>query len=234
MAVGRAGRWRLAAVLGVACLALGSVLFWQLDRPVPGGAGKAPAQSADHLGDEDEAANDAAASDSADAGDSKATDDDVFRLPPLTEFSDIVERPLFTRGRRPAPPSADDAGAVANADGSSPFLLSGVIIAGARRVALLQTRNSPKTIRVEEGETIQGWKVVAIRPHVVTISSGSNKDELKLPDRIGAPPSSPPPRQSPRAQGAIPNDARGEGVPPPFMPPGHPTEQAPDGNMGQE
>lgn len=234
-------RWRLAALLSVACLALGGVLYWQLSQPLPA-VGKAPptpldgaasAPSADQPGDEAAAANDDATAGGEADGGSPATDADVFRLPPLSEFSAIIDRPLFTRGRRPAPPSPDEAGAATSADGSSPFLLSGVMIAGGRRVALLQTRASPKTIRVEEGETVQGWKVVAIKPHVVTISSGTNKDELKLPDRIGTP-SSPPssPRQPARSPAADQAGNPNEGAPL-FRPPGHPTEQAPDPDMGQ-
>lgn len=205
-------RWRIPLLLAAVCLGLGGGLVWQLSAPPPSLDKSAPPAG-------EEAADD---TDEADADEDTPQAGDDFSLPPLSNFSAIVERPLFVRGRRPAPPASETT-TTATTEGPSPFVLSGVVIAGGRRVAFLQNRASPKTLRVEEGETIEGWKVITIRPQMVTLSSGTNKDELKLPDRIGTAP--PPPRQPPRQPGA--DQAHpADGQPP--LPPGRPTEQPPD------
>jgi len=233
-------RWGMLVMLSLVCLVLGGLLAWQLSAPPPT-VGKPSGSSADDAttrragtgdgGDGEEASAEEEQEDgprSDTGGEVKAGDD--FTLPPLSTFSSIVDRPLFTRGRRPAPPS-EAANAAAGPNGQSPFLLSGVMIAGSRRVALLQTRTSPKTLRVEEGETVEGWKVVTIRPQTVTLKSGANTDELELPDRIGGPPplaSQPPPRPAPGELTHNPS------LPPPTMPPGRPTEQPPNAGFDQE
>lgn len=227
-------------MLSLACLVLGGLLAWQLSAPPPS-VGKPPAAAADDAatrragmadgGDGEEAgAEEEDGAGSVDEGEVKAGDD--FTLPPLSEFSAIVERPLFTRDRRPAPPS-ETATTAAGQDGQAPFQLSGVMIAGSRRVALLQSRSSPKTVRVEEGETIEGWKVVTIRPQVVTLKSGTNSEELRLPDRIGPPP--PLASRSQQQQRPTPGDvARNPKVPPPIIAPGRPTEQVPNAEFEPE
>lgn len=236
MTAGRFHRWRLPLLLAGMCVLLAGILAWQLNAPAPQ-LGRSHTATKDDGGEHDGGQGDDAAADTsqpdAAAGESDeatdtatADDEDAFRLPPIETFSAIIERPLLNRSRRPTPTQADEAAGLSTSEGKSPLLLSGVMIAGKRRVALLQTRASPQTIRAEEGETIEGWKVVSIRPQAVTVASGSTREDLALPDRLIAPgtPVQTPPRQ-PVRPGGDPN--RTANVPPPRPAPGQPTEQMP-------
>ncbi len=236
MTAGRFHRWRLPLLLAGMCVLLAGILTWQLNAPAPQ-LGRSHTATKDDGGERDGGQGDDAAADTsqpdAAAGESDAAtdtatadDEDAFRLPPIETFSAIIERPLLNRSRRPTPTQADEAAGLSTSEGKSPLLLSGVMIAGKRRVALLQTRASPRTIRAEEGETIEGWKVVSIRPQAVTVASGSTREDLALPDRLIAPGAlvQTPPRQ-PVRPGGDPN--RTANAPPPRPAPGQPTEQMP-------
>lgn len=224
-------RWRVPLLLAIACLVLGGVMVSQQFTAMPPAEGSGGGGASDDASGTRATVTEAGADADHDSGDaaeaSPDADGDAFSLPPVTAYSGIVERPLFNRTRRPAPPKEDATAEGATGEVESPFLLSGVMISGARRIALLQTRASPKTIRVEEGETVEGWKVQTIRPSLVTLVNGTNKHDLPLPIRIGAPaaptgmprqPGAPPGSEAPRQ----PNVAK-----PMIMPPGRPTEQAP-------
>jgi hypothetical protein len=131
----------------------------------------------------------AASAPEAEAGGDGATAERPFELEPLSSYAAIIERPLFSRSRRPQPPERSVAADARAGNGGAPFLLSGVIVAGPTRVAFLQPRSQPKTLRVLEGETVEGWKIEKILPQRVVIGNGDAREELSLQDRIApAPP----------------------------------------------
>jgi hypothetical protein len=113
-----------------------------------------------------------------------AAADAAFEAEPRETFAATVDRPLFSRSRRPAPPEPAAVAAAKPGENGAPFELSGVLIAGASRVAFLKPIAQPKTLRVLEGETIEGWKVERILPERVVIGNGGARAELTLKDRI--------------------------------------------------
>ncbi|MFO1152194.1 MAG: hypothetical protein U1E42_00820 [Rhodospirillales bacterium] len=174
--------WRWPLLLTGLCVALAVVLAGLVDAPSPPSAESA-------------------------AQDSGPVDDDAmadrsFELDPITSFREVAERPLFSRSRRPAPPDRGAAADARSGGSGAPFVLSGVIVAGTTRVAFLQPRSQPKTLRVLEGETVEGWKIEKIQPFRVVIGNGDAREELTLQDRIapsGAAAAAPADgRQSPR------------------------------------
>lgn len=85
------------------------------------------------------------------------------RLGPATDYLEVGQRPLLTPDRRPAP--GGDGGAEA---ASAPLVaqLTGVILSGAVRIALLQDSDTGRSRRVREGEVLEGtaWLLQSLAP----------------------------------------------------------------------
>ena len=107
--------------------------------------------------------------------------------PKLEAFSEVVDRPLFSRTRRPQT-STD----VASSEPSPAlpvkkyqFLVMGIIITGTEKVAMLKpTGKSSDVFRAREGERVLDWTVETIYPEAVTIRQGNITDTLKLSDNV--------------------------------------------------
>lgn len=194
--------WRLPALLAGLCIALAALVAWQVQRPMPGPAAVAAA------GGGAEGAAEPAAMPESEGADESAVAGDVFNLADVETFAALVERPLFHRTRRPVP-VAEAAESAAGAGSTVPFQLSGVLVAGRTRVALLRNPASARVIRAEEGETIEGWRIEAVRPQSVVVRSGQTREEMTLADRLAPSPAHPP--QGGRKQ-ATPAFGRGKPV----------------------
>jgi general secretion pathway protein N len=107
----------------------------------------------------------------------------AFGLPPLSSYAEVAERPLFsaTRRRRPEEAGQDLLGK------SSSFVLVGVVISQAGRVALVQHGHPGELARLGEGQAVEGWAVQSILPDRVVLQHGATEYELKLKDLPAAP-----------------------------------------------
>jgi len=123
----------------------------------------------------------------------KAASSEAKLLPPVIAtapeqaYPETAARPLFTPTRRPAPEAASTAQTAFKRD---QFTLQGVIVVGDNRVAMLREKASGRIHRVELGGEVNGVKVVEIQPEVVTLGSGSEREQLSLmvAKQAGAPP----------------------------------------------
>lgn len=102
-----------------------------------------------------------------------------FDFPSLTDFSEMVERPIFSEGRRY---QADQQGE----DEETPvvqtplnFKLMGLIFSPDGQIALFRTQ-SGKYRRIHQGDTINDWTLEALMPDRVTLSQGDETRELLL------------------------------------------------------
>ncbi len=142
MRIRRRSRWLMPVVLAGACVALGGIIYRQHQGSLSlvNSAEGASHQSAP-----------------------------VAMLPPeisIEEFAAIVERTNFSPSRRPP---AGDAPDISEPERSPlNFLLRGVVITSARRQVLVLPEDGEKVTRLEEGDRIHGWTVIAIRPDTVT------------------------------------------------------------------
>ena len=102
-----------------------------------------------------------------------------FAFPPLSDFSEMVERPLFSEGRhyQAEDPSEEEQAEVVQTPLN--FRLMGLIFAPDSQIALFRT-NSGKYRRVQQGETINDWTLEELLPDRVNLSQGGETRELLL------------------------------------------------------
>jgi hypothetical protein len=104
---------------------------------------------------------------------------------PLSEFGEIVRRPLFTATRRPYVPAeptqraAEPAPAVPTRPPPN-VRLSGVVIDAGKKRALLRTPEQPRGRWVEEGDTIDGWLLRSVEADAAIVALGGETHELRL------------------------------------------------------
>jgi general secretion pathway protein N len=118
-----------------------------------------------------------------------------FALPPFQSYAVVTERPLFTPSRHPAPTQTSSQ----PASESSAIVLTGIVIAGDDKVALVADTNAGSLARYREGQTIGGWTLVAIQQDRIVIERGATRREIKLTDKSQTTPEGvPPPRNQRR------------------------------------
>ncbi len=108
-----------------------------------------------------------------------------FSMPPIEDFAETVERPIFSSTRRawaePAPQVA------APAPTSLSFVLEGVVIDSGERWALLRPEGGGEIIRLAEGGLLGGWEVIAIHPDKVSLRRDEVETVLKLIFKLAPP-----------------------------------------------
>lgn len=110
-------------------------------------------------------------------------------LLPLGSYEEIVARPLFRSERRPPDPKeaaseAQQAAAQAQQEQEvhieELFALNGVVVTKNKTVALLQDIKNNKSVRVSEGESLEGWRVEQVLPESVLFSHNGRSESLEL------------------------------------------------------
>ena len=109
----------------------------------------------------------------------------------MSDFAEIVGRPLFTATRRPFVPSepAQARSEPAPAEPRRPppnVRLIGVVIDAGKKRALLRTPEQPRGRWVEEGETIDGWLLRSVQADAAILAFGLGTHELRLYPAQGA------------------------------------------------
>jgi hypothetical protein len=124
--------------------------------------------------------------------------------PAISTFAEIVERPLFTLSRRPAPKK--DTKVAEAAPKPETFELIGVIISPGGHMALLRTLATSEIVRAVEGQNVGGWEVRSIKPTQVVLQQGDDREVIKINDATATPaaknPAAPNATVSPLATGS--------------------------------
>jgi len=94
---------------------------------------------------------------------------------PLSDFAEILRRPLFTSSRSPF-----ESGPARPESLPSDMRLTGIAIDASKKQALLRTPQQPQGRWVEEGDSIDGWLLRSIRNDAVVLVSGQQTRELHL------------------------------------------------------
>jgi hypothetical protein len=160
---------RAAAAACVAAAVLVGYQLWRSDPPIDAAA-PPPEQTTEQTTEQ--------TGETEKRGESSAG----FELPPAEDFAEVVERPLFSRSRRPAPPADEQpgGGATAGEETAGRIALNGVLLMDNRRVALLRFDNDPKVMHVAEGQEAGGWLIKKITADRVVVRRGQQESEILL------------------------------------------------------
>jgi hypothetical protein len=108
-----------------------------------------------------------------------------IQFPPLTAYQEIVERPLFTRDRRPPP--APPAGTSRAANVAVPqYELEGTVVSPGGSFAILHNRRQRELQRLGLGERLDAWTVAEIGEGWLRLEHGERSARLQL-DLPGGP-----------------------------------------------
>jgi hypothetical protein len=163
---------KLPLLLALVAVLAGLLLWDQLSSASPpeNGAARPPAAARDRAADA--------------ASGSRARPEALANLA-LKDLHDTVERPLFERGRRPvrtpviepvkAPPPPLPRGPDPNA-----LELVGILAGDQQAVVLLKRRPSGQQVRVQQGDTVDGWTIDRIEPQRVILKHGTTEVALQL------------------------------------------------------
>jgi hypothetical protein len=154
---------RPAVVLFLLCLGLGYVVYTELQSgPVELGAMAVPAERPEPA--------------------PAPSPEPAFTLPPLADFAETLERPLFLPSRRPLAPDEEAPNQTATVPGRNLFTLMGVIISPDERMAIMKRRKGGEILRVVEGQWTDGWLVEAILPDRIALRHGEETEEVEIKD----------------------------------------------------
>ncbi len=112
--------------------------------------------------------------------------EETFALPPLEEFSEVVERPLFSTDRRPFEPpppkaAAEQSRKTPRAPVPPPQLsLVGVVITPQHRSALLWDEKQSTFVRAKPGMEVSGWELANVAADGVILRKGETKHSIEL------------------------------------------------------
>jgi hypothetical protein len=112
----------------------------------------------------------------------------LYTPPPVELFADIDARPLFSSQRKPLQDMTQVNGAAA---ATSDFTLVGVIMGGARAVALLRSKSTSATLSAAVGDLVNGWRVTRIDATAATLHSAGGEFIVPLDGPANRPPSLP-------------------------------------------
>ena len=100
-------------------------------------------------------------------------------LPPVHDFSETVERPLFMETRRPSPPPPPGPPPRSEPPAPVSFQLMGVIESPKGRLALIaEAKGKYRRLRLKDA--IDGWEVTEIRDDRLFLEQGGLKQDIGL------------------------------------------------------
>jgi hypothetical protein len=118
--------------------------------------------------------------------------------------TELMERPLFWASRRPPEPEPEEEPTAAPPPPPPPpprdLTVTGVAKRGDQWTVLIKRRH--ETIRLQAGETLDGWTVEEVTPDRVRLRAGRSTVDLPLYDPPVAPPPVEPVAQPPSARGS--------------------------------
>jgi hypothetical protein len=104
--------------------------------------------------------------------------------PPLSAYSDITGRPLFNENRRPivadVSPSATPQ---ATTQLSKQWKLTGIVMAGNSSFVLVEGKRDHRTIRLQKGAMLDGWRLDEISAGHIDLMSGTKTASLILHEK---------------------------------------------------
>lgn len=119
--------------------------------------------------------------------------DTRIAFPPIDDFAEVVERPLFNDTRRPREP--EEEAETPAPEIQTKFSLVGTVMSATEHVALIQRDQSKELVIIAEGENIDGWTVEAVHSDHVVVRNGDTQQVVELREPIPRRPPGRPPRK---------------------------------------
>ncbi len=101
----------------------------------------------------------------------------VINFPPLAEFAEVIERPLFDVSRRPPPKPEPAAETPVQFD---QLELAGIVKTASGSLAIIHDKRQRQTLRLAPGEKLGPWALVEIRADGITFGKGEASHEMLL------------------------------------------------------
>ncbi len=108
----------------------------------------------------------------------------AFQMPPIEDFGETLDRPLFSKIRRPPAPEPDAPGEKPEKKQTVKVRLAGVVISPKERVALVQYPRTRENTRVKEGQEIEGWVLESILADRIILRFGELREEVKIEGEV--------------------------------------------------
>ncbi len=103
------------------------------------------------------------------------------RSPPLSDYGEITERPLFNETRRPiAAEVAPTVIARAASQLSQQWKLTGVVMAGDNTFAHVENKRDRRTVRLRKDDRLDGWRLDEISADRISLVSDKGSVSLEL------------------------------------------------------
>ena len=108
----------------------------------------------------------------------------TFQMPPIEDFGETLDRPLFSKIRRPPPPEPDAPAEKPEKKQTVKVRLAGVVISPKERVALVQKPRTREITRLREGQEIEGWVLESILADRIVLRFGEVREEVKIEGEV--------------------------------------------------
>lgn len=115
----------------------------------------------------------------------------AFTMPPLMSLHEVIDRPLFSDSRRPAPAETPKEPAAK----LPPITLVGIFVSDNRRQALVERGQPPRVQWISEREQLDGWTVEVIESDRIVLVRADAHHEIVIKDRPGKPPAATRPKK---------------------------------------
>ncbi|MCH7711885.1 MAG: hypothetical protein IH903_09650 [Proteobacteria bacterium] len=106
----------------------------------------------------------------------------AFQMPPIEDFGETLDRPLFSKIRRP--PAPDAPAEEPEKKRKVKVRLAGVVISPKERVALVQGPRGRDITRLREGQEIEGWVLESILADRIVLRFGELREEVKIEGEV--------------------------------------------------
>ena len=106
------------------------------------------------------------------AADATRTVPATLQIPPVVTYREVVERPLFANSRRPPPDEAAAATeSVRAVQLANKWKVTGIVVAGDDSFVHVESLRDHKTVRLQIGKPLDGWKLEEIEPDRIVFTS---------------------------------------------------------------
>ena len=101
----------------------------------------------------------------------------AINFPPLPEFAEVIERPLFDASRRPPPKPEPEQATPVQFD---QLELEGIVKSADSNLAIIYDKRQRQTLRLQQGAKLGPWVLAEIRDDGIIFEKGTATHEMLL------------------------------------------------------